>query len=147
MIFFSGWQTCYAIEPLLKKGNFNCVDSGGNCDVSDFLKVGIRVSNIILGLTGSLSLLMFVAGGFMMLLSSGNKEMVEKGKKTLIGAVIGLVIVFSSYLIIKYVTEGLGGQFNGETPASSGSSYSIDENAYTPSPGSSSYDENSSYLE
>lgn len=77
--------------------------SDGTCQVSDFTILLIRVSQIILGLTGSLSLLAFVYGGTMFLVSSGNKETVEKAKSTLIGAVVGMFIVFASYTIIGFV--------------------------------------------
>jgi len=33
---------------------------------------------------------------------------VDKGKATILGAVIGLVIVFSSYLIIQFSLDALG---------------------------------------
>jgi hypothetical protein len=84
-----------------------CMDSG-DCKLSDFTVLMVRVSQIILGLTGSLSLLAFVYGGTLFLISSGNKEMVEKGKNTIIGAVIGIFIVFMSYTLIGYIFTSIG---------------------------------------
>ena len=116
LFLFVGWNTCSAeIKPLVSN-DWSCVKGGDNCTLNEMVGIGINVANIILAATGALSLLMFIIGGFMMLLSGGSSEMVEKGKKTLIGAVIGLIIIFSSYIIIKFVTEKLGGQFNGQTP-------------------------------
>lgn len=66
------------------------------------------IANFILGLVGSLALLAFVAGGLMMMLSAGNAEWVTRGKQAIIGAVIGLVIVFTSYMIIQLVFSALG---------------------------------------
>lgn len=66
----------------------------------------ILVGNIIkiaLGLVGSLALVMFIYGGLMMMVSSGNSDLISKGRNTLIWAVLGLVVIFSSYTIINFV--------------------------------------------
>ena len=83
-------------------------------EVNDFLSIGVRVSEIILGIVGSLALLAFVAGGLMFLISSGNKTLVERGKATITGAVIGLVIVFASYTIIQFAASTMGVKTGGE---------------------------------
>ncbi len=80
----------------------------GDCKLNDFTLIAINISKIILGIVGSLSLLAFVAGGLMMMLSAGNPEWVTRGKQTIIGAVIGLAIVFTSYTIIYFVFKSLG---------------------------------------
>jgi len=80
----------------------------GTCELNDFTRVAVNISKIILGIVGSLALLAFVAGGLMMMLSAGNPEWVTRGKQTLIGAVVGLVIVFTSYAIIQLVFTSLG---------------------------------------
>jgi hypothetical protein len=85
----------------------------GNYELSDVMQMGVNVANIILGLVGSLALLMFVYGGVMMLISSGNSEKVSKAKGIIIAAVIGLAIVFSSYLIISFVMESFGVNWSG----------------------------------
>jgi len=62
-----------------------------------------RVISAALGLSGSAALLMFVYGGFLWLTSGGNKERVDKGKKTLIWAIIGIVVIFAAYVIVDNV--------------------------------------------
>ena len=79
-----------------------CMESG-DCELNDFVRLGTNTAKIILGATGSLSLLMFVYGGVVFLTSAGNKEQVEKGKKIITGALIGIAIVFLSYTIIGYL--------------------------------------------
>ncbi|MDD4901350.1 MAG: hypothetical protein PHS62_04615 [Patescibacteria group bacterium] len=85
--------------------------SGSNCgnyQLNDFMQIAILVANYILGIVGSLALLAFIVGGLMWLLSGGKAEMVERGKQTIVGAVIGLVIVFTSYMMIQLVFTALG---------------------------------------
>lgn len=85
----------------------NCKEDG-NCELNDIIVVLIRTSEIILGVIGSLTLLAFVIGGTFILVSGGNNEMVTKGKKIIIGAVIGIVIVFMSYGIIQFAMKAMG---------------------------------------
>lgn len=85
--------------------------SGENCgdySLNDFVQLAVNVSKTILGLVGSLALLAFVYGGIVFLISGGSSEKVEKGKQILIGAVVGLVIVFMSYTIIQFTLDAFG---------------------------------------
>ncbi|MFA5109748.1 MAG: pilin [Patescibacteria group bacterium] len=82
--------------------------------VNDFVSLAINVSKWILGIVGSLSLVMFIYGGFMFLISAGSSDSISKAKKIIIAAVVGLIIVFSSYLIIKFVLSSIGLNWNGE---------------------------------
>lgn len=66
-----------------------------------------RIIKAILGLVGSVSLLMFVIGGFLWLTSAGNEERVKKGRQTIVWAALGLIIVFSSYAVLKFLFEAL----------------------------------------
>ncbi len=87
----------------------------GNYELEDLVGVGINVSSLILGIVGSLALLMFVIGGFLMLISAGNSEKVSKAKNILIAAVIGLALVFTSYIIINFVMEAFNLSWDGDT--------------------------------
>ena len=79
----------------------------GDYELNDFMKVFVNYYDIVLGLVGSLALLFFIYGGIVFLISGGNSEKVEQGKKILIGAAIGLVIVFASYTLIQFVFTAL----------------------------------------
>ena len=85
----------------------------GDYDLSDVTKLFITASNWILGIVGSLTLVMFIYGGLLFLTSSGSSEQVTKAKGVLVSAVIGLVIVFSSYLIIKFALGSVGVGWDG----------------------------------
>lgn len=82
--------------------------SDGNCGLNDFVKLGIAGTKVFLGLAGSMSLLFFIYGGVMFLISGGNQERVSKGKQIIIGSVIGIIVIFTSYTIIGFVLGALG---------------------------------------
>jgi len=82
--------------------NIACAGDG-KCTPDDFFRLAVNVAKWIFGITGSLALGAFVIGGAMFLVSSGNSDMVNKGKQVLTGAVIGLVVVFTSWLVVGFV--------------------------------------------
>lgn len=85
----------------------------GDYTLNDMVLVAVRASRWVLGIVGSLALLMFIYGGLMFLISAGSSDRVSKAKLILIAAVAGLAIVFSSYLIIKFVLGTMGINWDG----------------------------------
>lgn len=67
-----------------------------------------RILTQALGVMGSIAFLMFVIGGVFWLTSAGNSEKVEKGTETMTWAAIGILIIFSSYAILRLVLSSLG---------------------------------------
>ncbi|HQB76676.1 MAG TPA: hypothetical protein PLI25_03825 [bacterium] len=87
--------------------------STGDYTLDDIVMIAVRASRWILGIVGSLALLMFVYGGFMFLISSGSSDKISKAKAIIVAAVVGLIIVFSSYLIIQFVLKTIGINWDG----------------------------------
>lgn len=73
---------------------------GGSTDLRTIIA---RVINAALGISGSIALLMFVWGGMLWLTSGGSPERIQKGKNTIVWAVLGLVLIFGSYAILNFV--------------------------------------------
>ena len=69
-------------------------------DVKDVPILIGMVIKAALSIVGALSLFVFIVGGFTWLTSAGNPEKVTKGAKTMVWAVLGLVVVFASYMIV-----------------------------------------------
>ena len=73
--------------------------------------IGGKVIQPALGIVGSLALLMFVYGGFIWLTSSGSPDKIKKGRDIFMWAGIGLVVIFSSYILLKFLFDTLAGKF------------------------------------
>jgi len=72
----------------------------------------ILLGNIIravLGVIGSLALVMFIYGGATWMLSAGNQEIVAKGKRILIWATVGLMVIFTSYAVVRFLINSVAG--------------------------------------
>ncbi len=114
-------NSCFAQKSILGLENAcNCNNltssSSGECqkyckgdyELNDFAQLFVNVAKWILGISGSLALLAFIYGGIMFLVSGGSSERVASAKQIIIGAVIGLIIVFTSYIIIGFIFKALG---------------------------------------
>lgn len=80
----------------------------GCTGIDDVLVFAIRYAKFIFGIAGSVALLFVIYGGMLMMFSFGNSETLQSGKKSLIAAVVGLIIIFSAYLIVILIVKNLG---------------------------------------
>lgn len=85
----------------------------GTYSLDDIMTIVINISGWILGIVGSLALLMFVYGGFMFLISAGSSDKIGQAQKIIVAAVVGLIIVFASYMIIRFVAQTVGVDWQG----------------------------------
>jgi len=61
--------------------------------------------NVLLGLIGTLSVLMLVVGGIMYMTSGGDDTRAETAKNTIKYAIIGLIVAIISLIIVTQVTK------------------------------------------
>ena len=78
--------------------------------------IGDIISNIIsiaFVLAGIIFLFLLVGGGFALVAGAGsdNPEQAQKGKQAVTAAVIGFVVVFAAYWIVRLLEALLGSQF------------------------------------
>jgi len=85
----------------------------GSYELNDFIILGKNVAAWILGIVGSLALLFFIYGGIMFLIAGGKEEQIKKGKDIITAAIIGLILVFASYLIIAFFMRLMGLSWDG----------------------------------
>jgi hypothetical protein len=89
----------------------------GNYTLSDVRDYFIYLMTLILKVVGVLSLLAFIYGGVIVLTSAGNTSQVKKGMDAIKAAVIGLLITFSSVLIINLTVKTIGASWDVSTGA------------------------------
>ena len=68
--------------------------------------LGVLIGNVIksvLGVIGAITFLVFLVGGALWLTSAGNEDRVKKGTDTMVWAVVGLAVIFSSYAILNTI--------------------------------------------
>ncbi len=75
--------------------------TGDVSQVESFIR---NVIKVIAGLAGLIATGFFVTGGFMYITSSGNPENLDKAKRTLLYAAIGLAITIAAFVVSNIVT-------------------------------------------
>ena len=77
----------------------------------------LRIASIIrmvLGLTGTVALVIVIYAGFIWMIAGGNEERAEQAKKWLYSGVIGLAIILSAYTITYFVIRNLVSSTTGD---------------------------------
>ena len=64
-----------------------------------------RILKFLLGFAGIAALVFFIIGGIILLTSRGNADKLKSGKDTIVWAILGLLVTFTSYIVLRYVLE------------------------------------------
>jgi hypothetical protein len=79
-------------------------DSQGK-PVTSFQQLLGVIINYLMGIIGSVALIMFIVGGLTWLTSGGNSTKVKKGKDIIVWSALGLALIFSSYALVRFLLE------------------------------------------
>lgn len=80
--------------------NVNPVKRAGTAANDDTMNA---IIGIVFGVAGALALLFIVIGGLRYILSDGDPNNISQAKKTVIYALVGLVITMAAYAIVSFV--------------------------------------------
>lgn len=71
-----------------------------------------RIIAVLTGFVGGIALLVFIYGGFQWLTALGNPEKIKKGRDIMLWAILGIAIMFGSYIVARFIivaiTTGAG---------------------------------------
>jgi hypothetical protein len=72
-------------------------------------QIATKVLTFLLSIVGILAIIALVIGGSMYLTAYGDEDRIEKGKKILTGALIGIAVSFAALLLVQQVKTLIGG--------------------------------------
>jgi cytochrome bd-type quinol oxidase subunit 2 len=84
--------------------NKQCATNSNGTDVNSLLKT---IINILSLLVGAIAVIMIIIGGFRYVTSAGNDSNTAAARKTIMYALIGLVIVALAQVIVHFVLNNL----------------------------------------
>lgn len=70
--------------------------------------LALNILGVFLGLIGLIDVCVIIYAGFTILISQGNPEKVKSGRDTLVWAIVGSLIIFSSLGIVIYLGNVIG---------------------------------------
>ncbi len=97
-----------------------------NQDLRQYIK---NVVNFALGFLGIIAVVVVIYGGFLYVTAAGNEEQAGKGKKALTYAVIGILIILSSFALVNTILLAGGGSDQSATNGSAPGATAADQNA------------------
>ncbi len=75
-----------------------------------------NIVRVLLGFLGILAVCLIIYGGFLWMTSAGNPEQIDRAKKVLKNAIIGLILIFASFGIASFVIRSLMDSFGTGDP-------------------------------
>ncbi len=75
-------------------------------DLREFI---LKIVNFALGFLGLIAVVIIIYGGVLYVTAAGDTEKTDKGKKAILYATVGLLIVLGSFAFVNTVIEGAGG--------------------------------------
>ena len=94
-----------------KSGVTAVVNAAGCNNNTDALPTAIvNILSAIIGVAGLVSVVYIIIGGVQYMTSSGDASKVEKAKKTILYACIGLIVCALSFVIVNFVIGNILGQ-------------------------------------
>lgn len=71
------------------------------CGIREMIITFINISRLLLGIIGSIALLVFTIGGLMLILSGGNQEKITRAKNILSAGIMGILIILTAWTIVN----------------------------------------------
>lgn len=111
----SGWVSCGEESTTFTEfeGGLRPPDEAGYDEgitrAKNVREYAVNVTNFALGFLGLVGVIMVIYGGFMYLTAGGEQEKIDKGKKAITYAIIGIIIVMASFAIVNTVIQAPGG--------------------------------------
>jgi NADH:ubiquinone oxidoreductase subunit 6 (subunit J) len=94
------------INGLCLPANPNTTGIASKTTLTSFL---LELIKILLSFAGVIAVVMLVLGGYWYMAAGGNEEMSEKGRKTILNFVLGLVVIILAYTLVSIISSTLTG--------------------------------------
>jgi len=106
-VFYTGHVVIAACQGICNPAPGIFVDFTATGGQNTFKELAMRILNALLGIAGIVAVLFMIIGGFQYIVSRGNEEQAEAGKRTVSYAVLGVVIIVLSYVIVNVISTEL----------------------------------------
>ena len=74
-------------------------------DTDNFPQLLSDIIKILLSFAGVIGVIFLILGGYRYIASQGNEEGMEKAKKTIMGALIGIVLIILSFAVVAIINN------------------------------------------
>lgn len=105
---FSGVVSVIAMAPAIASAQFQ-EPTGTGLPAGSLLGIITSAMNWLLIVVGILGVIGFVIAGIIYLTAAGDEGQIDRGKRTMINSIIGIVVALLGVIVIQAVKAFLGG--------------------------------------
>lgn len=88
-------------------GDLEQIDVPSNSKYKDIFELVANLLGYFLLFCGILAFIALIYGGFQYIMSGGDPSVAERGKKSVVYAVIGIIVIIISYSVLNFVKSSL----------------------------------------
>lgn len=89
------------------------ISTNRQCELEDFIQIFINLADWGLSVIAVTTLFFFAWGAFDWIVAGGRQTWVDSGKKKMVGATIGLLVVLTAWVFVGFYVGALTGNFEG----------------------------------
>lgn len=108
LVAFSMFGEVVGAQGMISPGDNPSAVATGTGGEGSFRQIILNIVNFILYFLGLIAVIMVIYGGITYVTSAGNQESVEKAKKIIMYAIIGIIIVLISFALVNTIISGAG---------------------------------------
>ena len=97
-----------ASAQLIQQGDVPSSISQATGGEGSFRSLILNIVNFFLLFLGLIAVIMIIYGGITYVTAAGNQESIEKAKKIIMYAIVGIIIVLISFALVRTVISGAG---------------------------------------
>ena len=112
--------------------NVDCSTAPSGTSITDLVKT---IINVLSALAGAAAVIMLIVGGFRYVTSAGSETAVTGAKKTILYALVGLVVVAVAQIVVHFVLNNIGSSGTAASNSGSSSSGGLSGSSISPRPG------------
>ena len=95
-------------QGLINPGDVPTKISDATGGQGSFRQLVLTILNFFLGFLGLLAVIMIIYGGVLYVSAGGDEGKIDKGKKIIMYAIVGIIIILLSFAIVNTVLGGAG---------------------------------------
>lgn len=88
-----------------------------NLPSGDPRQIIMNIISLLLGFMGILAIVIFIYGGFMLMVSGGDEDRISAARRLMVSAVIGIIIILSSYVMVSFIITFVNRSLQGGSTA------------------------------
>jgi hypothetical protein len=108
LIAFAAISGIVGAQGMIGPGDQPAVLAGQTGGEGSLRQIVLNIVNFILIFLGLIAVIMIIYGGITYVTSAGNNEAIEKAKKIIMYAIIGIVVVLVSFALVNTILGGAG---------------------------------------